>query len=160
MTAVVKNIVAIKNADVVEPEKSALENIVPFGIFPVHPPGECEQHFVEDRFQECAVAFTALFALDLINAPRRPRQDGRIYVVEVPLVRGNFAARVQIPFTHDQLELVLGELDVNERERYAVKREVPRRVPRVFPFVRHRHHALVVKMPPIFVATFQALDRR
>ena len=44
------------------PRKSALENIVTFGIFAIHPPGEGDQQFVEDRFQKRAVAFAGLFA--------------------------------------------------------------------------------------------------
>src|SRR5438105_14903860 len=49
MAAVGKARVAIEDADVVESEESALENIFTFGVFPVHPPGEGDEHFVEDR---------------------------------------------------------------------------------------------------------------
>ena len=42
-----------------------------------------------------------------------------------------------------------------------MKGKVPRRVPREFPFVRHRHHALVIKMAPLRVASvFTLLWRR
>src|SRR5437762_5487050 len=71
--------VTIEYADVIEPEEFALEDIVTFGIFPIYPPGKCEQEFVEDRFQKCAVAFAGLFALDLEYAPGRPRERRRIY---------------------------------------------------------------------------------
>src|SRR5258707_15649472 len=43
-SAVGKRIVAIEHADVVEPEKTALKNVVPFGVLAVHPPSEGNQH--------------------------------------------------------------------------------------------------------------------
>src|ERR1051326_3058108 len=67
---------------------------------------------------------------------------------------------MQVPFAHNQIELSLGELRVNERESNAMKREVPRGVPWELPFIRHRHHVLVVEMTPSGVATGQALVRR
>ena len=72
MAAIGECVVAIEHADVVEPEKAALENIVALGVLAIHPPGEGDQHFVEDRFQKRAIAFAGLFALDLVNTPRRP----------------------------------------------------------------------------------------
>src|SRR5207247_1338716 len=56
-----KLLAAIEHADVVEPEKSALENIVAFGVLAIHPPGKCDEHLVENRFQKCAVALASLF---------------------------------------------------------------------------------------------------
>ena len=38
----------VEDADVVQPEKSALEDIAAFGIFAIHPPGEVEHQLVED----------------------------------------------------------------------------------------------------------------
>ena len=70
--AIVKSVVAIEHADVVEPEKTALENIIALGVFAVHPPCERDQHLVENCLQKCAIAFAGLFALDLIDAPSGP----------------------------------------------------------------------------------------
>src|SRR5205814_9990535 len=42
----------------------------------------------------------------------------------------------------------------------AMERQVPGGVPRIFPFVRHRHDALVVKMTPLCVAAVLSLRRR
>ena len=156
MSSVVKNFVAIEHADVVESKKAALENIFALGVLAVHPPGEGDQHFVKNRFQKCAIAFSGLFAFNLINAPRRPSQHRRINVVEIPFVGWNFAVRVLIPFTDDEIELGLGELDIDQREREAVESQVPRCVPGKFPFVRHGHDALVVKMTPAGVAALLA----
>ncbi len=65
-----------------------------------------------------------------------------------------------IPFAHDEIELSLGELDIDERKRETVKRQVPRRVPGKFPFVRHRHDTLVVEMTPAGITSLLAFLRR
>src|SRR5229473_819167 len=96
MGAVGKLRVAIEHTNVVETKKAALKYIFALGVFAVHPPGECDQHFVENRFQKCAVAFSGLFALDLVNTPRRPRQHGWINVVEIPFVGRNLG-RAHVP---------------------------------------------------------------
>ena len=43
---------AVKHADVVEPEESALENVVAFGVLAIDPPGEIQQQFVEYAFEK------------------------------------------------------------------------------------------------------------
>ena len=48
-----QGLAAIEDADVVEAEKAALENVVAFGVFAVHPPGEVQQQLVEDALEEC-----------------------------------------------------------------------------------------------------------
>ena len=113
MAAVGKRVVAVEHADVVESEEPALENILPFGVLAVHPPGERDQHLVENRFQKCAIAFAGLLAFDLIDTPGGPRQHRRIHIVKIPLVSWNFSVGVLIPFAHDEIELRLGELDID-----------------------------------------------
>ena len=54
----------------------------------------------------------------------------------------------------------LGEFRVNHRQRHAVKRQVPRGEPRIFPFVRHGNHVGVVQMLPVVVAAVLAFRRR
>ena len=129
--------VAIEHPDIIQPEKSALEDVVALGIFAVHPPGERDQHFVEDGFQKRAIAFTGLFSLDLINAPRRPGQHRRIDIAEVPFVGGNLPIWMLVPFAHDDIELHLGELGIDQGQRNTMKSEVPGCIPGKFPFVRH-----------------------
>src|SRR6266478_5414707 len=138
MCAIGKLRVAIEYPDVVESEKTALENI----------------------FQKRAVTLSGFFALDLINAPRRPRQHRRINVVEIPFVSRNFPVGMLVPFADDEIELRFGELNIDQSERNAVESKVPGCVPRKFPFVRHRHDALVVKMTPAGIAAVLALVRR
>ena len=52
---------AIENADVVETEKAALENVHAFGVFAIHPPGEIQHQFLENAFEKCAVGAAACF---------------------------------------------------------------------------------------------------
>ena len=51
-----QRLAAVEDADVVEPEKAALEDVVALGVLAVHPPGEIEQQFVEDALEEAAIA--------------------------------------------------------------------------------------------------------
>ena len=156
MAAVGERGAAIEDADVIEAEESAFENIFASGIFPIHPPGESDQQFVEDCFQKCAVAFAGLLALDLVNAPGRPADDRRIDIAEVPFVGGNLAVGMLIPFAHDDIELAFGEVRIDQGEGNAMKSEVPGSIPGKFPGIRHRHDALVVKMAPLGVAAVPA----
>src|SRR5262249_13215481 len=88
---------AIEHADVVESQKPALEDVHPFRILPVHPPGEVEQQLVEDALQECAVALAVPLLINLVNPPRGPGMNRGIYVSKCPLVSWELPIRVQIP---------------------------------------------------------------
>ena len=46
---------AVEDADVVEAEEAALEDVAPLGVLAVDPPGEVEQQLVEDALEEGAV---------------------------------------------------------------------------------------------------------
>ena len=87
---------------------------------------------MEDAFKESEIAvvmgirFAALLAVHLEHAPRRPRVDGRVHVAEGPLVSGELAVRVHIPFAREQHELMLGEAGIHERQRNGVERKIPR----------------------------------
>src|SRR6266404_4125962 len=67
-SAVRKLCASIEDADVVESEKAALKDIVALRVLAIHPPGEGDEHFVENRFQKCAIASAVLFPLDLKNS--------------------------------------------------------------------------------------------
>ncbi len=45
---------------------------------------------------------------------------------------------------------------INQRHRHAMKGEIPRRVPRVFPFVRHGNDVGIVQVDPLVVAALTA----
>ena len=47
---------AVEDADVVEAEEAALEDVAALGVLAVHPPGEVEHQLVEDALEEREVA--------------------------------------------------------------------------------------------------------
>ena len=63
---------------------------------------------------------------------------------------------MHVPFARQQDELVLGKLGVDHRQRNAMKREVPRRIPRILPFVGHGDDVGVVEVRPFVVAPMLA----
>src|SRR2546423_13575319 len=115
---------------------------------------------MKNCFQKGAVAFAGLFFFDLVNAPRGPADDWWINVTEVPFVGGHLAVRMLIPFAQNDIELAFGELRVDQGEGNAVEGEVPGSIPRILPFIRHRHDALVVEMAPLGIAAGLSLCRR
>ena len=153
---------AVEDADIVEPEEPALEDVAPLGVLAVHPPGEVQHQLVEDAFEKGDVALAAMrLAVDLIDPPCRPAVHRRVDVVERPFIGGELPVGVHVPFAGQQHELLLGEFRVDHCEGDAVKREVPGRIPRVFPLVRHQDHVGIEQMPPIVVAAvLMALGRR
>src|ERR1700736_1909991 len=160
MAAIGETFVTIEHPDVIEPEKSALEDVVPFGVFAVHPPGKGQQHLVEDCFEKCPIAFAGLFALDLIDPPGCPGDYRGIDVTEVPFIRRDLSVRVLVPLPSDNIELSLREAGIDQGEGKAMKCQIPRCVPRIFPFVGHRHDTLVVKVSPGGVTTMDTFDWR
>ena len=62
---------------------------------------------------------------------------------------------MHVPLAQHQHELVLGELGSTSAKRHAVKRQVPGRVPRIFPLVRHRDDVGVIQMRPLVIAAMQ-----
>ena len=129
---------AVEDADVVQAEEAALEEVAVVGVLAVDPPGEVRQQPLEHPGEELAVALASDLRLALVDVQRRPRGHRRVDVAEVPLVCRDLAVRVQVPRAEQQLDLLLGEVDVDERQRRAVEREVPRGEPRVLPLVGHR----------------------
>ena len=143
-----------------------MKNISSLRVLAVHPPGEIQKQFVEDAFEKFQVALVVFvrlaadFPIHLKHAPRRPRVDGRVHVAERPFIGGQLAVRVHEPFAREQIELPLGELRVHKRERDAVERQVPRGIPRVFPFVRHGNDVSIVQVRPVNIAHALAFWRR
>ena len=148
---------AIENADVVESQEAALENVHAFRILAIHPPGEIEHQFLENAFEKCAVSAAALFLFDFVNAPRGPGMHGRIHIAHGPFIGGQLAVGMHVPFAEEKQELLLGEIGVDQREGNAMESQVPRGEPRIFPFVRHGNYVGVVEMQPIAVAAVLAL---
>src|SRR6266568_7136605 len=49
----------IEYADVIEPEETAGEKIVAFGVLAIHPPGEIEQQLLECAFEKSVITLPA-----------------------------------------------------------------------------------------------------
>ena len=76
----------------------------------------------------------------------------RIDIAEVPLVGRNLPIRVEVQAAHHQQQLLLGKVEVHQRQGNRVKSEVPGGIPRVLPFVRHGDHIAVEHVKPLSVA--------
>src|SRR5215471_15870428 len=126
MTACGKGSRAVKNADVVEAEETALEDVGAVRIFSIDPPGKVQQQFVKNLFEEGAIGDTADAAFDFINAPGGPSVDRRVYVSEGPLVGRKLPVGVHVPFAEEKDELLFCEIGINNRDRNAVESQVPR----------------------------------
>ena len=115
---------------------------------------------MEAALEPLAVGVAVADAIHVVDPPHRPRVDRRVEVAELPLVGGDLAAGVLELLEQQQPELVLGELRVDQRERHALEREVPRGEPRVLPLVGHRHHPHRVQVAPVAVADRAPRRRR
>ncbi len=83
----------------------------------------------------------------------------RIDIAEVPLVGGNLPIGVGIETAQHQQQLLLGEIKIHQRQGDRVEGQVPGRIPRVLPLVRHGDHIGVehvkpFRIPPTVAAGF------
>ena len=81
----------------------------------------------------------------------------RVDVAEVPLIGRQLAVRVQVVVAQHQVELLLGEVGIDHAQRDHVEGQVPGRVPRVLPLVRHRDDVVIEHVRPLAVAHALAL---
>ena len=65
---------AVEDADVVQPEEAALEDVAAVGVLAVDPPGEVEQQLVEDAFEEATVGDAGGSGGRSCRPARRPRR--------------------------------------------------------------------------------------
>ncbi len=128
----------VEDADVVQAEEASLEEVPVVRVLAVDPPGEVREQPLEHPGEERSVAGPSDLRLALVHVQRRPGGHGRIDVAEVPFVRRDLTVRMEVPRGEQQLHLLLGEVDVDERQRCAVECEVPGGEPGVLPFVGHR----------------------
>ena len=153
------NVAAVEDADVVEPDKTALENIVADLIFTIHPPGEVRRELSKHSLQKLAVTFAVHLPFNLEEAPRGPGLDRWIKVVEGPLGRGHLPVRVQVPLAGQQQQLAFRELVIDHRQGDRMERQVPGSEPRILPVVRHGDHFVGMEVEPAAVATGSASMR-
>ena len=140
----------VEDADVVQAQEAAGEHVAPGGILPVHPPVEVQHQALERALQEPEVR-PAQRPLVLVQPERGPGVHRGIHVAEVPLVGGNLPVGVEIETAQHQEELLLGEIEIHRRQGDRVEGQVPGRIPRVLPLVRHRDHVGVQHVEPLRV---------
>src|SRR6516164_6838688 len=145
--------VPVEYPDVVEPQKPALKDISALDILTIDPPGEVKHQPVEDTFEKIPVTLAAMLAVYFINPPRRPSVHRRIDITERPFISGQLAIGVHIPVARQQQQLVLGKARIDRCQGDGMKREIPGRIPWVFPFVRHRDDVGIVQMQPVGIAS-------
>jgi hypothetical protein len=66
---------------------------------------------------------------------------------------------MHIPLAQKQGELVFGKVRIDEGHRDTVERQVPGRIPGVFPFVGHGDDVFVIEVPPVAIPTTPAFWR-
>ena len=143
---------AVEHADVVEAQEATFEDIAAGRVLAVDPPREVDEQLLERALQPGDVTRAPLLQLGLVHQQRRPGVHRRVDVAEVPLIGGKLPVRVEVQLPQHQLQLILGDVDVDHAQRHGVEGEVPRRVPRVLPCVRHGDHVVVDHVEPAAVA--------
>src|SRR5205814_538557 len=151
---------AVKDSYVVQSKKAALKDIFILRVFAVDPPCKVEQELMKDALKEHAIRVALLLLINFVDAPCSPCQHRRIDITKGPLIGWKLSIGMHVPLAHQQIKLALGKFTIDQRKRNTVEREVPGRIPWIFPLVRHRHYALVVQMPPVLIAPVFALRRR
>ncbi len=106
---------------------------------------------MEGTLQELEVLASQV-ALHVVEEQGGPGVDRRVHVAEVPLVGRDLAVRVGVEAAQHQQQLLLREVEVDERERGRVEGQVPGRVPGVLPLVGHRDDVAVEHVEPLGVA--------
>src|SRR5262249_442337 len=84
---------AIEHANIIEPEKSAGEDVLALRVFSVDPPIEIQHQALKGTLQEAQVRSPEFF-FNVGEEQRRPRVHGRVYVAEIPLVGRDLPVRV------------------------------------------------------------------
>ena len=141
----------VEDADVVETEESPGEHVAPGGVLAVDPPAEVQHQPLKRPFQEPGVGATE-GALHIVEEEGGPGVHRGIHIAEVPLVGGNLPIGVGIETAQHQQQLLLGEIEVDQRQGDRVEGQVPGRIPRVFPLVRHRNDVGVQHVKPVGIA--------
>ena len=141
---------AVEDADIVEAEEAAGEDVAARRVLAVDPPVEVQHQAVERVLEELAVLAAELL-LVLVQPQRGPGVDRRIDVAEVPFVGRDLAAGMEVEVAQHQQELLLGEVEIDLRQGDGVEGEIPRRVPGILPLVGHRDHVGVQHVEPFHV---------
>src|SRR5262249_57505447 len=90
----------VEDADVVETEEAAAEEVAPVDVLAVHPPGEVEDALLEHASEEMEAPLVAGRG-HLVDPPRRPGVHRRIDVAEGELVGRKLPVRVHVPLAQE-----------------------------------------------------------
>src|SRR5262249_15412112 len=145
---------AVEDADVVQTEEAAREDITADRILAVDPPREIEQQLLERTRQEMPIAAT--LGANLVHAPAGPSVYRRVDVREVIVGGGQLAVGVQVPLAQEQQQLLPGKLGIDAPEDQHVEGQVPGEKSRVFPLVGHTKYIATVEVPPVSVTEARA----
>jgi len=148
---------AVEYANIIQPQKATLKDVVVVVILAIDPPGEIDDQLVHDSLQKIQITDAAVgFAFRLINFQGCPGVYWRVNVIERPFIGGHLAVGMHIPNPGHQQDLVFGERRIDHRQRHTVKGQIPGGIPGILPFIRHRDDVSVVQMLPVFVAAVLA----
>ena len=92
---------------------------------------------MKGTLEKVDVGCTCSAPFDVEHRQCRPGVYRWIHVSKCPFICGNLPIRMHVPFAEHEGYLFLGEIRVHQRQRNAVKCQVPRCIPRVLPFVGH-----------------------
>ena len=87
---------AVENADIVEPEKPALEEASAKPVLAVHPPAEIRRQPAEHPLQKIEIGLAAHRLLHAVEKDRCPGLYRRIDVAEIPLIGRDLPGRMQV----------------------------------------------------------------
>jgi hypothetical protein len=93
---------SVEEADVVEAEETAGEQVVPLDVLVVHPPGEVHHALLENALQEEPILPEAPLRRELVYAPRCPGVHRWVDLVEVELVRRKLPVGLHVPLATEQ----------------------------------------------------------
>ena len=106
---------------------------------------------LERSLQEAQIGAAQLL-FNVVEEQCRPGVHRRIHVAEVPLVGRDLSVGMSVQIPQHQQELILGEIEVHQRKRNGVKRQVPCRVPGILPLVGHGDDVAVQHVEPLGIA--------
>jgi hypothetical protein len=106
---------------------------------------------MESRLQERQVDLTAQRLFITSEKERGPGMDRRVHIAKVPLVGRDLTVGMEIEPGEHEVELLLGEVGVDGRQRDGVKRQIPSGIPGVLPLVGHGDDIVIDHMKPVTV---------
>jgi hypothetical protein len=127
---------SVEHTDIIQAKETAFKYICPFCVFAVDPPSKVKEQFLEYAFKERDILAAMHLPLNLKHAERCPRMHRWVDIREVPLVCGDLPVRFHVPFTSEQVKLLLGERRINHGKGNAVESAVPCCKIRIFPSVK------------------------